>query len=278
MSRYDGKRVTDAELMYLFVPYIMPRRYDAQNMITIDIPVDPMHEYINAKRKENVFFSHMTLLLAAYVQVVAEYPLLNRFVNNKLIYDRYNLDVAFVIMRPGDSDSTISKLRFEKTDTIYDVQRKMDEFIKENNEASSSNSTDRLMEGLKRFPWVMRIGVPFLMWLDKHNMMPKAVVDASPFHVSMTISNLASIRTNHIYHHCYDFGTTSIFITMGNMREVPKREKGEIVFRRCMPLGVVMDERIASGYYFARSFAKFSQYLAHPELLEQPFTGEQVLK
>ena len=92
----------------------------------------------------------------------------------------------------------------------------------------------------------------------------------SPFHNSLCISNLASIRTNHIYHHCYEFGTTSVFITMGNLREVPRRSGGEVVFERCIPLGVVMDERICSGSYFALAFRKIRKYLRNPELLELP--------
>ena len=82
------------------------------------------------------------------------------------------------------------------------------------------------------------------------------------------MTNLASIRTNHIYHHIYDFGTTSLALAMGNLREVPKRKKGEIVFERCMPIGLVMDERIASGAYFAMAFRKFRKLLENPTLLE----------
>ena len=92
----------------------------------------------------------------------------------------------------------------------------------------------------------------------------------SPFHNSLVISNLISIRTNHIYHHIYEFGTTSLLITMGNLREVAKRVGGEIVFERCMPLGVVMDERICSGSYFAMAFRKMKQYMKDPKLLETP--------
>ena len=101
-------------------------------------------------------------------------------------------------------------------------------------------------------------------------MLPKKIIDISPFHISAVVTNLASIRTNHIYHHVYDFGTTSLALAMGNLREVPKRVKGEIVFERCMPIGLVMDERIASGSYFALAFRKFSKLLENPELLETP--------
>lgn len=96
---------------------------------------------------------------------------------------------------------------------------------------------------------VLRVGVGLFKFMDKHGLLPKKVIDMSPFHNSLCISNLASIRTNHIYHHCYEFGTTSVFITLGNLREVAKRKGGEVVFERCIPLGVVMDERICSQLF-----------------------------
>ena len=35
-------------------------------------------------------------------------------------------------------------------------------------------------------------------------------------------------------------------------------------------MGVVMDERICGGHYFAQAFSRMKEYLTHPELLEQP--------
>ena len=72
----------------------------------------------------------------------------------------------------------------------------------------------------------MSIAIGALRWADRHNLLPKALIKASPFHASLLISNLASIRTNHIYHHIYEFGTTSIAITMGNMRGGASAHKG----------------------------------------------------
>ena len=87
---------------------------------------------------------------------------------------------------------------------------------------------------------------------------------------ALLLTDLASIRTDAIYHHVYEFGTTSIAVAIGNSREVAKRKSGELIFQKCMPLGIVMDERIASGSYFAVAFHTFQEYLKHPECLEGP--------
>ena len=41
-----------------------------------------------------------------------------------------------------------------------------------------------------------------------------------------------------------------------------------------LPLGVVMDERIATGIEYSRFFAAFERYLKHPEVLEQRLDGK----
>ena len=135
------------------------------------------------------------------------------------------------------------------------------------------------MKFLLSVPGLLPVGVSFLKFLDRHGLLPKAIIDMSPFHMSFGITNLASIRTNHIYHHCYEFGTTSVFLAMGNTREVAKRKGGEIVFEKCIPIGVTMDERICSGSYFATAFRALKKYLANPELLEaQKEMEEKILE
>ena len=88
--------------------------------------------------------------------------------------------------------------------------------------------------------------------------------------MSLGITNLASIRTNHIYHHCYEFGTTGVFMAMGNLREVPRKKDGVVTTERCMPLGVVMDERICDGHYYASALKLMCDYLKNPEKLDVP--------
>lgn len=268
--RKDGKKLVGADPMYTVAPHIMKRRSDAMNMITIDIPHKPMHDYMNKKRKDGVKMSHLALILSAYVRTLAKYPELNRFVVNKKIYARNEIAVGMVVLIPGQgTHGTESKAYFELDDTVFDVNEKISKYIEENRKAPEDNETEKIISTLLSIPGLLNVGVPVLMWMDKHGLLPKSIIDASPFHMSLGITNLASIKTKHIYHHCYDFGTTSIFMAMGSPREVPKTENGEIVLERCIPIGVTMDERICSGSYFAIAFRYFKKLLENPEVLEQ---------
>jgi hypothetical protein len=267
--RKDGKRLKKIDPMYSIVPHIMEKRSDALNSITIDIPVEPMDKYIRAKRDEGLKISHLSLVAAAYVRTCAEFPQLNRFIVNRKVYARTELAVGMVVLKANTLESeTMSKVYFDKEDSILSVQKKMDDYIEKNRQEESNNKTDKIIATLCSMTFLMRIGVSLLKWLDKHGLLPKAIIDASPFHCSIVMTNLGSLRTNHIYHHVYDFGTVGQILALGNLREVPKRFGKEITFVRCLPIGVVMDERLCSGAYYATAFKRFSDYLAHPEKLE----------
>ncbi|MBQ1203311.1 MAG: hypothetical protein II363_01960 [Clostridia bacterium] len=273
MKRADGVLLRHTDPMYRVAAHIMAKRSDSMNSITLDIPLAPMDAYIREKKKEGRPVSHMAVIMAAYIRTMAEYPALNRFIVNKRAYSRNEVAVGMVVLRGGKADDgTMSKIWFEKTDDVFTVEEKIQKYVSDNRREVTDNPTDKLIEKLVSIPGLLRGAVCVLKWADKHNLLPKSIIDASPFHVSMVFTNLASIRTNHIYHHCYDFGTTSVVMAAGNTREIPKRRGGEIVFEKCLPLGVVMDERICSGSYFAMAFRRMKQYFANPALLEEPAT------
>ena len=277
IMRADGKRLKHVDPMYTIVPHIMDKRYDAMNMITIDIPYESVQNYLNAKRKEGTPMSHMAVIIAAYLRTCAKYPALNRFIMNKKVYARNHYAVSMVVLTPGtDGEETMSKMYFEPTDTIFDVNNKINEFVEKNRNAPKENNMEKFMSALLSVPGLLTVGIGLIKILDKWGLLPRWIIDLSPFHNSMVISNLISIRTNHIYHHVYEFGTTGVLITMGNFREVAKRKGGEIVFEKTIPLGVVMDERICSGYYFSKAFRELQKYVKDPSLLEVP--PEEVVK
>ncbi len=285
MGRVDGIRVRDEEEvpMYYLIPQFMTARHDAMNMVTVDIPVEPLRQYMNEKRREGRHISHMALVLTAYTHLVGEFPSLNRFVVNKRIYQHKDFKVSLVVLRPGGgaNNNAMAKLDFSPADTVFDVQKKLDDYVEKNSSSAQedANSMDKLMKIFLKMGGLMNL-VGRLLWFgDRHGLLPQWLLDISPFHASLLFTNLASIRTNHIYHHVYDFGTTSVAVAMGNMRDTVHRGKGgavEVV--RCIPLGVVMDERIASGHYFALAFARMREMLGHPECLEQPTDTSHPMK
>ena len=268
--RKDGRKIKTIDPMYKLISHIMVERNDSMNMIELTVQQDPIRKYMRRKKDEGYTFSHLAIVLAAFIRTTAEYPFLNRFVVNKNLYARNELTIGMVVLKPGETEGTMNKMFFKPDMTIYQVQEVLDEYIERNRGAGKTNSTDKLMATLLSIPGLARVGVNLIRWMDWHGLLPKAVIDASPFHCTMTITNLASIGTNYIFHHVYNFGTTSMLMAMGNTREDPVKRHGEIVFDKVIPIGLVMDERIADGAQFALACKKLQSILQHPEVLEQP--------
>ena len=268
--RPDGKLIKDVSPMYLIIPYILPDRSDSMNMIELTTNYDAVHNYVLKKRKEGVKLSHMSVVLAAYVRTVSQFKCLNRFVVNKRIYAHNELSVAMVVLRPGSGDETMGKIKFDLYDTIYDVNEKMEKYVVENTTGEPDTSLDSIMGKLIGCPPLTRFLIWIIKKLDKIGLLPKSIIDVSPFHESIVFTNLASIKTNHIFHHIYNFGTCNMVIAMGNTIETAKKVDGEIKLVKEIPFGLVMDERIADGRYFASAFAEMKKYLLDPSLLETP--------
>ena len=128
MGRSDGRKLKHADPMYTVGAHIMNQRIDALNMVKIDIPVQPMHDYLREQKKQGHQLSHIGLILAAFVRTVAEYPQLNRFIVNKRLYAREQVVVSMVVLQPGTDDGeTESKMYFNVEDDVYTVQQKIDE-------------------------------------------------------------------------------------------------------------------------------------------------------
>lgn len=276
MYRADGYRVRGNDAMYELVPYIMPYRYDASNSVTVDIDLDLMQDYIKKCRKKGINMSHMSIIIAGALRIASQNPFLNRFVMNRKIYARNHFCVSFVTLQPGKTSDTVNKLYFNLDDDIFTVNQKVQEAIERTQQPTSQNALDKLMASLLRIPFLVGAAVGVLKFIDKYFTLPFSIINASPFHTSLFITNLASIRTNAIYHHLYEFGTTGIFISMGQPGKKVEKNGETVEETKIMPLGIVTDERIANGHYYGRCFRELNRYYRNPELLEIP--PEQVVK
>lgn len=276
--RPDGTRVKNLPPLVAAIPYIMPKRYDAWNTITENIDEEVIKEFIRDQRRQGVRLNHMSVIISAYYKASLENPKLNYFVMNRKIYKRNHFCVSFVIMKKladGSPSETTLKVYLEPEDTVFTVNEKIKSAIAANEKTEQSNSTDHFARFMFSVPGLPRFVVGLAYFLDKHGLLPRKVIDLSPFHTSLFITNLASIKTSFIHHHCYEFGTTSVFVCMG--KPVPNYMSGDLT-KKMMPIGVVMDERICTGYEYAAFCNDFRRYMRLPRMLEYPFCQEEPAK
>ena len=269
--RSDGKKVKNMDPVFKIIPCIMLERDDSQVFFKEDIPLKNMDAYINKKAEEGINISYMNIIYAALVRIIAERPHLNRFAMNGRIYDRNQILVSLAIKKSLSDDGleTNIKLPFKGNENLFEVKEALDNAIKLNKEQSTENSTDKIVKLFNLIPSsLIRIIVKLLNLADKHGLMPKKIIEASPFHTSVYLTNVGSLGIDSIYHHLYNFGTTSLFFAMGKKKKSYICEDDEIKEEKCITIAFVGDERICDGYYYASSFKQLFRYLKNPELLE----------
>ena len=269
--RSDGRKIKNLPAFFKVIPCVMLERNDAQVLYKQDIPVKYLDEYIDKKAEEGIKIWYMHIIYAAIVRVIAERPRLNRFVMNGATYARNKIYVSLAIKKnlTDDGVETTTKTEFEGNENIFDVKKKLDDIIEQNKDIEAKNETDNLAKTLGLIPvGLIRATVKFLKFLDRHGLLPKAVIKASPFHTSVFLTNVGSLGIDTIYHHLYNFGTTSMFFSMGKKKKSYIYEDEDIKEEKCITLAFVGDERICDGLYYASSFKSLFRYLKKPELLE----------
>ena len=270
--RSDGRKLRNIPPFFKIIPQVMRTREDSQVYYSYDIPIKAMDEYINKKAEEGIKISYMTIIYAAMVRLIAQRPRLNRFVINGRTYARKDIEISLAIKKnlTDEGQETTIKLPFIGNENIFEIKEKIDNAISENKDTSSTNDTDILATTLSLVPnFLLKLAISFVMFLDKHGMLPKFVIKASPFHTSAFLTNVASLGIDAIYHHLYNFGTTGLFLAMGKKKKDYIYDDETVKEEKCISLAFVCDERICDGFYFASSVKMFNRFLKKPELLEE---------
>ena len=141
--------------------------------------------------------------------------------------------------------------------------------IKNGEEDNGTEAFARIATKLPRF--LLNFAIWLLKVMDYFGLIPMSLLNVSPFHGSMIITDLGSLGIGPVYHHIYDFGTLPAFIAFGAKRKaVELAPDGSPVQRKYIDYKINTDERICDGYDYAMAFKYFKKYLRHPGELEVP--------
>lgn len=275
-TRSDGRLIRSMPGIQKITPYIMRSRAASINMFQHKLDTAAIDQYIVDHEVDGYrTMSAMHIIIAAIVRTIALRPQLNRFIMHNRTYARKGIVVSFVVhrsLRVEDGGTTI-KITFKGTETLPEIVQILNETIaRETANMQVKNDTDRLVDWFMNFPpFILRPLIAFVMKLDDYNLLPNAVLNASPFHATLFLTNLKSLGIDSVYHHQYEFGTNGLFISMG--KEQPSavaNPDGTVSVKRLMNLNLTLDERFCDGLYFAKSFKILIRFLKNPALLEEP--------
>ena len=282
-DRTDGRRLRTLDPMSQISAYVMVHRNESSNLATESVEISAVDRYIRAKRREGlVNFGIMHVLLAAYCRGVAKYPALNRFISGQKVYTHgRNIIFCMTIKKEMTTDSpdTVIKVCLDPGDTAEMVYEKLNAAI---DSVKKSAETDTSFDSMvSYFTMIPSVVLKFVVWLlkllDYFGLIPKALLDLSPFHGSVYFTSMGSLGIPPIYHHLFDFGNLPVFCAFGMKRKALElQEDGSIVQKKYLDLKFTLDERIADGFYYAAFLKYFRRLLAHPEVLDR--APEEILK
>ena len=276
-DRSDGRRIRTLPPMAQVSPYIMVTRNTSTNYFEDAIEISHIDRYIRQKRREGLTSFGIThVLLACYVRALCKYPGLNRFLAGQKVYSRGDdIQYCMVIKKEmaTNSPDTAIKVHLKPTDTADDVYYKLQEAVEKQKQDSGLNSNFDATAGLLNL--IPGLALKFAVWLltvlDYFGLLPKFLMEISPFHGSLFFTSMGSLGIPPIYHHLYDFGNLPVFGSFGMKRRAYEvLEDGTVVQRKYVDIKFCLDERIVDGFYYAAFFKHYKRILAHPEVLDNP--------
>ena len=266
-NRSDAKWIKPKDTIQAIVPYIMPNRCDAEVSSKVDIDITKLVEFVDKQNEKDLGYkmTYFHAISSCFAKTVFNRPALNRFVKNKRLYERNKITFAFIAKDKlsDKGEERIICIDINPKDNIMTYSKKVAvDVFKVRKEGS--NDMDGILKAFTSLPkWLLSIIVKIVIFMDNHGISPESLTEKDTNYATILLSNLGSIKTNSVYHHLNEYGTNSVVITIGTIRE----EKS----KKIVDITATLDERIADGFYFAMSI-QLAEYIAkNPELLLEDF-------
>ena len=156
-DRKDGRLIRSISPYSKFVPFIMPQRNDRLVNYEESFEITKADRFLRALRQDDAYkgIGLLHFIIAAYVRCLCSLPGINRFIAGRRIYARNSIEVIMTVKKEMsiNAEETSVKVRFEPTDTIYDVYRKMKAATDEVKSGSGEpNDTDQFADTIAVCP------------------------------------------------------------------------------------------------------------------------------
>ncbi|HTX74270.1 MAG TPA: 2-oxo acid dehydrogenase subunit E2 [Rectinemataceae bacterium] len=282
--RRDGVYLGNLPAFKKLFPYVMLSR--AESTIYSKQKIDATRllaflESYNSGKSRDEKLSLFHVFLTVISRTLYLRPELNRFIVGRRFYQHRDISLTFIAKKRYSEDAEESEVRmvFTGRETLEELREKVNARL---NQARGDHrgSDDKLIDLVCGLPRpLLNAVVGMIKWMDYHNILPAALMDAFPLYTSMYIANLGSIGLGAPFHHLFEMGTASSFLVIGKIEKQPMvDEQGRIAARDCLECAFTLDERVSEGMNHATSIIVFRNLLTHPELLlERELTLDRVL-
>ena len=274
-DRRDGKLLRSIDSMHYIMPLMYPNRCDNEAFISERIDLTNLNAYLEKKNAGGPAYRYnlFQVTVTAMLKTITLRPEMNRFIANYNMYQRNEVTAAFTIKKVfedhgGEALAFLHAKDSDTIDTVHDEIYRQVSYCRSDEKDPSTASMDML----QKIPGFLKKSVGRgARFLDRHGWMPQSVIETDPYQSSVVLANIGSIGLHAAYHHLTNWGTTSVMCIIGERKQRPFYDAhGHVEMRDSVDLGLTIDERIADGYYYAKTVRLLRTLLEHPELLEKP--------
>ncbi len=273
-DRKDAALIRNIDGLHFIMPIIFPRRTANEAFVSEIIDLTNINAFLEKKNESNPAYKYnlFQVIVSAILRTITLRPKMNCFIKNYSLFQRHDISASFVIKKQfsDQGEEGMAVVHAEDTDTIDTIHDYLYQEITACRGERGDASSDA-MDMFNRMPrFLGRSIVNFLRFLDEHGWVPQSIIETDPYQCSVILSNLGSIKLHSGYHHLTDWGTTSIFVIIGEKKpRAFTMPDGSVEMRDSVDLGLTIDERIGDGYYFSKTVRLLKKLLENPELLEQ---------
>ena len=269
-DRKDGRKIKMPAMSRLLTH--LSKRTEAYVYINRKFDITDLVKYMKKTKQKHEDLTYFHAFSMAVAKVVFNRPRLNYFIMNNNCYERNDVILSFVARVTFDDGGkeVMSLIKVDPTDNIFDISKKIKDKVNNFRNKNNQTSTDDSMDFLGKLPnWSLKfIVAPVAKWMDRHDLLPKALTSDLIYNSTVILSNLGSIKCGAIHHHLLDFGTNGILLTIGDIHKEPMVINDKIEIRDVVEFGITLDERIADGVYFSKAVNLLDYIMTHPETLE----------
>lgn len=278
-DRKDGRLIRDLDSMHFVMPIIYPNRCDNEAFVSERIDMTNAIAFLESKKDldPDYKYNFFQLIVTALIKTITLRPKMNRFIANKNMYQRNGVSAAFTIKKQfyDEAKEGLAFIRAKEDCTLEFVHNEIKRQVTSVRGGKNDASSDA-MDVFNKMPrFFSKTVINFVRFLDRHGKVPSSFIATDPYYSSAVLTNLGSIKLKSGYHHLTNWGTTSVFVAIGERKMRPFfNDDGSYEMRDSIDIGMTIDERIADGYYYSKTIKLFKYLLENPELLELPASQE----
>ena len=206
-DRRDGRWVRDVPGLTTIMMHLMPSRTAAEVYVNEKIDVTELLQWLEKKNAQHPEYKTtlMHCFIVAIARMIRERPKMNRFIQGRRMYERYDISLSFVAKRRFTDHAEEALMFFtpKDEDTLDTLSYRIAGQVKETKKSEhSTGGIDATVDAFAKIPRLLLIPIiGIIRCLDFWGVNPKFLTDGDTNYSTVLLTNLGSIKGPAVYHH-----------------------------------------------------------------------------